>query len=248
MAKKIVCLDAGHGGKDSGAINGKRHEADDVLKLVKKVGIYLKKYVTVKYTRTKDIYESPSQKAAEGNAFKADLFVSIHRDCFSSDTAKGYSTLVKTDTGMRKTFADYVNAKMEKKIGFRNRGTKLRDDLAVLNQTKMPAVLCEVGFISNEDDNDIFDKKFTMIAKIIANGILKALDLGTPISYGESIVVGDKVKIKTCAVYSGAAKGKKVSDYALRQTHTVKKLSLTKKDALLKEINSWVPVQYLYKA
>ena len=116
---------------------------------------HLKKYVTVKYTRTKDIYESPSQKAAEGNAFKADLFVSIHRDCFSSDTAKGYSTLVNTDTGMRKTFADYVNAKMEKKIGFRNRGTKLRDDLAVLNQTKMPAVLCEVGFISNKDDNDI---------------------------------------------------------------------------------------------
>ena len=85
-----IMIDPGHGGKDSGAVNGTRYEKDDVLKLGLKVGALLKAAGhTVYYTRTTDIYETPSQKAQDGNDKEVDYFVSIHRNSASSTSAKG---------------------------------------------------------------------------------------------------------------------------------------------------------------
>lgn len=156
-----VFLDAGHGGKDSGATKGSRHEADDVLKVVKKVGKKLEeKYsnVVVGYSRTSDIYESPSKKASDGNSFDADYFFSFHRNAYNG-SAKGWETEYKSHSAVKDGIMSDLNAKM-KKIGFTIRGDKQRDNLAVLNQTSMPALLFEIGFIDNTGDNKIFDSKF----------------------------------------------------------------------------------------
>ena len=161
MANVRIFLDAGHGGKDSGATKGNRHESDDVLKVVKKVGKKLEETysnVVVGYSRTSDIYESPSKKADDGNSFNADYFFSFHRNAYNG-SAKGWETEYKSHSTVKDNIMNDLNSKM-KKIGFTIRGDKQRDNLAVLNQTSMPALLFEIGFIDNSGDNKIFDSKF----------------------------------------------------------------------------------------
>lgn len=172
MSKIRIFLDAGHGGKDSGATKGNRHEADDVLKVVKKVGKKLEeKYsnIVVGYSRTTDTYESPSKKASDGNAFNADYFFSFHRNAYNG-SAKGWETEYKSHSTVKDRIMSDLNKRM-KKIGFAIRGDKQRDNLAVLNQTSMPALLFEIGFIDNSGDNKIFDDKFDDIVDVFVDVI-----------------------------------------------------------------------------
>ena len=84
-----IMLDAGHGGRDSGAVYNGRQEKDDVLKLVLAIGEILQNSgIDVEYTRTTDIYETPFQKATEANEAGVDFFISIHRN--SSPLANQY--------------------------------------------------------------------------------------------------------------------------------------------------------------
>lgn len=172
MTNVRIFLDAGHGGKDSGATKGSRHESDDVLKVVKKVGKKLEETysnVVVGYSRTSDIYESPSKKASDGNSFNADYFFSFHRNAYNG-SAKGWETEYKSHSSVKDGIMSDLNKKM-KKIGFTIRGDKQRDNLAVLNQTSMPALLFEIGFIDNSGDNKIFDSKFDDIVDAFVNAI-----------------------------------------------------------------------------
>ena len=172
MAK--ICIDAGHGGKDPGATGFGRNEKDDVLKMAIRVGdILAQNGHEIYYTRTTDIYESVSQKAREANNFGADFFASFHRNSAKA-SALGYETLVYSNSGKAKVCADAANSGMTG-LGFRNRGTKIRTDLVVLNSTKMEAVLFEIGFITNIGDNSLFDSKFEQIAQVLASAIAKAV-------------------------------------------------------------------------
>ena len=177
MAK--ICLDAGHGGKDPGACGFGRQEKADVLSVVLKVGAMLStKGHSIYYTRTNDIYESPDQKAAEANSAGSDFFASFHRNSFIQASSNGFETCVYSNSGEAKACADSANASMAE-LGFRNRGTKIRTDLAVLNGTTMPAVLFEIGFITNQNDNSLFTSKFDAICVGLANAILAAVGGGT---------------------------------------------------------------------
>ena len=63
-----IMLDAGHGGRDPGAVYKERKEKDDTLRLTLAVGEILEAHgLDVQYTRTTDVYESPYQKAMEAN-------------------------------------------------------------------------------------------------------------------------------------------------------------------------------------
>ena len=61
------------------------------------------------------------------------------------------------------------------RAGFADLGVKERPGLVVLNQTRMPAVLVEAGFINSEDDNRFFDSHFEEIAAAVADGILAGI-------------------------------------------------------------------------
>ena len=61
-------------------------------------------------------------------------------------------------------------------VGFREIGVKVRPGLVVLRRTRMPALLIETGFINSEEDNKLFDNKFSDIAQGIADAILGSLD------------------------------------------------------------------------
>lgn len=171
MAKIIV--DAGHGGYDNGATHNGRLEKDDNLALALEVGAMLaNRGADVVYTRTEDIYQSPSEKARIANASGADYFISIHRN--SSPIPNQYSgvqSLIYNEGGVKQEIGEAINENLEA-LGFPNLGISIRPNLTVLRRTRMPAVLVEAGFINNDYDNELFDERFEEIAKGIADGII----------------------------------------------------------------------------
>ena len=171
-----IVLDAGHGGSDFGATYLGRMEKDDNLRLTMAVGNILQNAgQNVIYTRTGDVYETPSQKAQEANAANADYFVSIHRNSSPYDNQyTGIESLVYDKYGTAAKMAENINRQLED-IGFFHHGLKERTKLAVLRQTNMPAVLVEVGFINTDRDNMLFDSRFNEIAQAIADGILMSV-------------------------------------------------------------------------
>ena len=93
----IVVIDAGHGGKDPGAISAckKIYEKDITLKVALAVGEDIKSKhpeVEVLYTRQKDVFVGLNDRARMANKANADLFISIHTNAAKSRTAKGAET------------------------------------------------------------------------------------------------------------------------------------------------------------
>ena len=148
-----IMLDAGHGGRDPGAVYNGRQEKDDSLALTLAVGELLQERgVDVLYTRTTDVYESPYQKAMEANAAGADFFISIHRNSSpEANTYSGVESLVYNKSGIKLEMAENINEQLEA-VGFVNLGVKERPGLVVLRRTRMPAVLVEVGFINSDTE------------------------------------------------------------------------------------------------
>ena len=97
---KIVVIDAGHGGKDSGTMGTKRYktyEKDIALKISLMLGDYIKKNipeVDVIYTRNDDTFIELRQRTIIANEKNADLFISIHCDGFTNSKASGASVFV----------------------------------------------------------------------------------------------------------------------------------------------------------
>ena len=159
--RKIVVIDAGHGGADPGAKFEGRQEKDDALRLALAVGKILSENgVDVRYTRTDDTYNTPLEKATMANEAGADYFVSIHRNAMPiPGSASGVMSLVFENKGVPAQLANNINEELAN-TGFANLGIIERPGLVVLRRTEMPAVLVEVGFIDNEADNQLFDDNF----------------------------------------------------------------------------------------
>ena len=172
----LVVIDSGHGGANPGATYRGRQEKDDALALALAVGDILERNgIEVYYTRTTDVYESPFQKAMEGNAVGADYFVSIHRNSSPyPNQYTGVETLVYNRYGEAARLAANINEQLEM-VGFVNQGVNERPNLVVLNRTNMPAVLVEVGFINTDADNQLLDDRFYDVAQAIADGIIETL-------------------------------------------------------------------------
>lgn len=167
-----IMLDAGHGGRDPGAVYNGRLEKDDALRLTLAVGEILQnRGIDVKYTRTTDVYETPYEKAMEANESGADLFISFHRNAFPAENeASGAESLVYDLSGLKYEIGEAVDEELQT-VGFADLGVKARPDLVVLKRTEMPAVLIEAGFINSDADNLLFDQNFDDIALAIAEAI-----------------------------------------------------------------------------
>lgn len=175
MAYKVT-VDAGHGGFDNGAVYNDRKEKDDALRLALLVGQILSENgIDVDYTRTTDIYQRPLKKAEIANENGADFFVSIHRNSAASPNQyHGVQTLVYNKGDIKEEFANNINEELGE-VGYQVINVEERPNLLVLNQTQMPAVLVEAGFINSDRDNQLFDEKFYETANAIATGIIKTI-------------------------------------------------------------------------
>lgn len=177
MAKWLI--DPGHGGVDSGASYKGRRECDDVLKLSLRVGDLLKNNnEIVNYTRVTDTTISLAERSNKENVGCYDYFISIHRNAYQPELAKGSEIHVYANCSIAEQLAIKVNSEVVKN-GFVNRGVKV-SNFHVLRETKCPSILLEVGFIDNTSDNFIFDSKFEQIAQSIVKGCL--LQIGKSIN------------------------------------------------------------------
>ena len=92
-----ICIDAGHGGKDPGAVNGKIKEKDITLAIALKLGKLVEKNypdMKVVYTRKKDVAVDLRQRGTIANREKAQLFISIHVNKFHKPEVRGVETYV----------------------------------------------------------------------------------------------------------------------------------------------------------
>lgn len=185
LAKKndkiVICIDAGHGGNDVGATSENRYEKDDNLKVAKLVKQYLgNENIGVVMTRDSDTTISLQERCKIANKKKADLFVSIHRN--SSEVGNGIEIWTSSNKKEKDVqLATSILNKLSKTEIQTNRGIKYgtikgeNTNYYVLNNTKMPSCLIELGFITDNQDNNLFDKNIKNYAKAIADGIIEEI-------------------------------------------------------------------------
>lgn len=111
-----VVIDAGHGGKDPGALGKKSKEKDIVLSIALKVGAYIQEKsegVEVIYTRSTDEFIELHKRSEIANKNKADLFISIHANANRNTKAYGTDSWVM---GIHKNDENLAVAKLENKV------------------------------------------------------------------------------------------------------------------------------------
>lgn len=177
MVRKIF-IDPGHGGTDPGAVNGSRLEKTDnlnfslaLIKRLKENGF------DVNQSRTTDGHVTLENRTKSANNWKADLFISIHRNSFTNSTANGVETWIYTQIDQTtKNFANYIQQELVNVYAQSNRGVK-SGNLYVTRTTTMPAVLIELGFISNTLDNQKFDEHFNAYVEAVVKAVCKGFGI-----------------------------------------------------------------------
>lgn len=172
-----ICIDPGHGGTDSGAVNGKYHEENATLGIALKLGDILKrKGHGVVYTRLSDRTVSLQERCDFAHRTRSQLFVSIHCNSAENKAASGIETFHYPNVGgVTKRLAQNIqNALTEGFPEETDRGVK-EEPFYVLKHTNMPAVLVEVGFISHDETaRKLFSYSYqNKVANLIKAGIEK---------------------------------------------------------------------------
>ncbi len=191
---KTIVIDAGHGGDDKGASGKKFDEKNITLKVAQKLkGILSEQGFNVYMTRSKDNTLSLDQRTSKCIAVGADIFVSIHCNATKNKAITGIETFCLTPEGAPSTsdskpkstkhkgnsfnknnylLAHTIHSRLIPMTGAGDRGIK-HARFVVLKDVACPAVLVEMGFISNSYEenkigqNDYQDK----VARAIADGI-----------------------------------------------------------------------------
>ena len=186
LSGKVIVIDPGHGGNDSGAI-GPTGVMEKTVTL--NIALRLQKLLeaegaTVYMTRSTDTEVSPKGANASdieelqarcdvANNHDADIFISIHNDSFTNGAAKG-TTGYYYSRGSAKSrdLADKVRSGVIDQIGTQSRGTQ-SCNFYVVKHTDMPATLVEVAFISNPEEEKLLnsDDGAQKAAQGIADGI-----------------------------------------------------------------------------
>lgn len=177
-AGPLICLDAGHGGKDNGSYYQKRMEKDDNLKITLAVADYLKeKDVNVLLTRSDDTFLSLQERCDIANNSNAYYFISLHRN---DGDGNGIETWIHSDAGEETvTLAKNINSGLVEVGVSRNRGVKKgtqksqENDYYITMNSDMPACIIEMGFINHTKDNQLFDENLKAYAAAIGDAIIQ---------------------------------------------------------------------------
>lgn len=183
LAGRVVVVDAGHGGRDPGAMGpGGTLEKDVNLAIARQVAAFLEQAgARVVLTRDRDVYVELGNRSRLANALGADAFISIHADAIGPGrTASGTGTFYHPghgeapDTGANARLAHAVHRELLSAIGLPDRGVRQRA-FHVLIHTEMPAVLVEVAFIDNPAEERLLrDPEFQRRAAMgIAQGVVR---------------------------------------------------------------------------
>jgi N-acetylmuramoyl-L-alanine amidase len=178
--KHVVVIDPGHGGSEPGARYGGIAEKDLNLAIAKELNKLLSEAGIKTYmTRNNDTYVGLYQRSSFANKLNADLLISIHNNADRSRGIKGsmslYYPLGGNSNGnlSAKTFANIVQNKLTGELNTGDLGIIPRPYLAVLRTAKMPSVIAEVGYMSNQ--NELKKLKTVSFKQSAAEALKKAV-------------------------------------------------------------------------
>ncbi|WP_456422735.1 N-acetylmuramoyl-L-alanine amidase [Thermococcus sp.] len=150
-----ICVDAGHGGTDPGAVANGVEEKNVNLEIALKVAKLLEEDgARVVLTRDGDYYVSLSDRVRIANSAGCDIFISIHANAASDTSASGFEVYHYYGSTKGNLLATYVDEEIAKEIPLKNRGVK-EAGFYVIKYTTMPAILIETGFVTNTNDVSI---------------------------------------------------------------------------------------------
>lgn len=182
---KIIYLDAGHGGKDCGAISGNVMEKDINLKIVKKLSSELGKKGAIVYL-TRDTDKDLASKYAANrkrsdltnramliNKSNANLYISIHMNSTTNSSWRGLQIFYNSTNKENLNFANIMNDTIKKKIST-VREVKKENSYYMYKQIKTTGILIEAGFISNSSDLYLLkqDEYQQKLASLITEGVI----------------------------------------------------------------------------
>jgi N-acetylmuramoyl-L-alanine amidase len=182
----VVVIDAGHGGYDPGSVGlGGTLEKDVTLAVALKLGAILQENnLKVVYTRESDDVTWPADnkldlgaRAAIANNENADLFISIHLNSFTMESVRGTETYYSKNSEKGRDLAQKIQEQIVKSVRLKDRGIR-EEEYSLLKNVTAPAVLIELGYISNRKEEALlksisYHDKF---AQAIAAGILEYLE------------------------------------------------------------------------
>jgi N-acetylmuramoyl-L-alanine amidase len=173
-----VVLDAGHGGKDPGAMSpaGDR-EADIVLDVVRRAASLLQQRgIKVLLTRDNDTFVELDDRVSFANRHRPELFVSVHADAALNTKAQGFTVFVprrESPESASQRLGDALSRRLEA-VAAVSRGVRRHElNLRVLENTRTPAVLVELGFMSNSRERALLlqPEYRKRLAMALADGI-----------------------------------------------------------------------------
>jgi len=179
----LVVIDPGHGGEDFGTRSlskPKYHEKSLNLTTSLALNDYLQKMGYKTYmTRSKDEFIALQRRAEAANEYQADLFVSVHYNSAPAKEADGIEIFYyksnddKERSSASRRLASSILSQVITMTHANSRGIK-HGNFAVIRETKMPAILIEGGFLTNEEE--MAKIKDPAYVKSIAWGIAKGIE------------------------------------------------------------------------
>lgn len=179
LKDRIIIIDPGHGGKDPGTVVGTIAEKNIALKVSTLVTQKLEAAgAKVLMTRTGDTYPTREGRVDFTHANYGEIFVSIHVNYAANTSAQGTETFfAKTPGDMHQEdidLATFINNQIVKNVNMNDRKVK-KENFIVIANTNIPAILVELGFLSNSEDRAKLtdDQYIELFAESIYKGILE---------------------------------------------------------------------------
>ncbi len=186
MAIRIV-LDAGHNpqGVNAGAEGNGYREQDLVYEVTVRLAELLRANPAFEVRLTRN---SPTEvlgtsnttslqrRVAIANEWPADYFISIHANASTNPAANGTEVYTFRNSGAAYELAEEIQEAIVEEMQMKDLGVKTNPSLYVLRRTRMPAVLVELGFITNAEDARKMAEDPDGFARAIYNGILDYTD------------------------------------------------------------------------
>ena len=183
-----IVIDAGHGGKDGGAIRGDIYEKDITLYVSNLIGSILEEHnIEVIYSRNDDVELNDDKetdllmRAELSKTYNADYFVSVHVNDFIDTSVSGFEIYVKDDD-ISHAFGQTVLNAIDSMNMTHNRGLRDGSSLRVLRLNTVPSLLIELGYINSSDIEFLKDEdKLGFYAQTIAEGIIYYIEHGADV-------------------------------------------------------------------
>lgn len=173
----VVCIDPGHGGDDQGASWDGRLEKDDNLNAALALQRALaERNICAVLTRSDDSTLTLEQRVELAEAEQADLYISLHRN-YAEQSACGLEVWVAQQCSAtseelaRRVDSALVEVGVQRDRGVRRGSESGQGDYYVLSHTTMPAILVELGFLQDEEDNRLLDRHLDDYAQAIAGAV-----------------------------------------------------------------------------